>query len=415
MSFEEKLKSYLPEIHRDSDSMDNFVQAMGQLLDGFSGAIDGFANYYNYEELNEEKIEYLAQQFDIKFLRNISLSRKRQFVSEAIDLYRTNGTEKSLLRVFRLIGWDVIIDYCWTVNPAYYQSNASYTLSNNDSQVNLSVNELVFGTERVTNTGTFVDIVDLGGNRYPGQPIYGEEYSVKPLGERFVKVPYIRINVRSEDYDLFTSDYVDEETGKVYSYTQQESFQILQDIRSYFLEQARPAHVALFEISTPFDLLDVFAWPLTETLQLNTVSVGAQYDGTLVYGGFDIDRYIMNESMGGFEYGNTTMNYYGVSNAAPQQSFAFSYGTGAQGAQNHFLLRNNSEIDITVPSDATVNILVSSVNGKIIAQGQPDWQFLQSLTNVTNQTVTITGYFAAMINITRPSSSAQITGTVRYL
>lgn len=387
MALKDELIKLLPEFYRSSTVVTQFIEAVGEMFDGFGTAIDDFKTYQDYQTISEKNIENLAGQFDIQFLRNISIDRKREFVSEAVDLYRTNGTEKSLIRVFNLIGWNVQIDYCWIVDPSYYDTHADYTLVNDIGATTLlNKYDIIFGEEKLYGNDVFVDLFASSGNTFPKRPIYGESYEVYADPVRFMKVPYIKIIITAEDYDLFTKDYVDPSTGKVHSYTTQENYAILEDIREYFLGQSRPTHVAIYSIETPFSLDDTFVLVTTESLAMTHASTGALYDGTLVYGQYNIDRYISGEQMGGFEYGNTTMTYYGIGDPAPLESFDRLYDATVAGELPHILMRQNTTLTIDIPSDAIVNLMVTKSNGKIVSQGLHTWQLYVAMNGSTSGT-----------------------------
>lgn len=402
--FKENLKNYVPEFHRNNKSMEEFLEVVGEVLDGYMGAINDMANNQDYQVVGEERLDLIAEQFDIEFFRNISLERKRQFVREAVDLYRTNGTEKALLRVFKLIGWDVEIDYCWTPDPSWYDGQPDGTVFNlentNESLLPLSKYEVIFGREVFyENEGMFVHLYDASNAEYPKYPIYHENYQVFVQEPHFVKVPYIRIIVNQEDYDLFTKERGSEDSSKVYAYTDAETNLILKDIRNYFLEQARPAHVAVLELATPFSLEDKIIYTMLEYPTLQTKNAGARYDGTLMYGSAKIDRYLPGEAMGNFFYGTNDMEYFGVDEISPTETFTVIYEPGVVNLQNHILCRTNTTLRVTVPSDAYVNIMATKSNGKEIVTGDPEWEFIQSVSNITDEVITLDGYIAFAVNV----------------
>jgi phage tail P2-like protein len=258
------LKKYLPEAQRNSVPLNEFLDAVGELLDGFKTAIDDVQKYNDFQLIEEKHLDNLAKQFNVDFPRNMSVTRKREYIREIISLYRAKGTTKSVQRIFRLIGWDVDIDEYWIVNPVWYQNPTDkYTLTNEQgSSYQIGLYETIVGNTKIYKTDKiYIDIIDKAGNVYPKKQIYGEPYKVDEE-INFVKVPYIRINVKSEDFDLFTSDYV--ENGNLYSYDTSEEFEILSSIKTYLLDKIRPATVAIVEISTPFSLSDTITYTITE-------------------------------------------------------------------------------------------------------------------------------------------------------
>lgn len=492
------IKNYLPQSQQGKVSLDEFMDATSELLDGFKAAINDFQTYNDFELISESKFDDFAKQLDVEFPRNMSTERKRAYLRDIVTLYRSKGTKKSLQRVFRLIGWEVIIKEYWIVNPDWYDSNPSpYTLTNEQGATfDMALHDTINGDDEFfRNDKVYIDLVDVLGNVYPQRQIYGEPYKVAdPVN--FIKVPYVKIVVTSEDFNLFTSDYTD--GGTLYSYDTAEEFEILTYIQEYFLDRIRPANVAILEISTPFQLSDSFVFfvndnsggasisgtpnisfnagdpytitrdagnfttdgfleesyvnvtgstnnnkrfkirlvsastltlyyetPLVTELTVSGVSIidegttvstqnaGAAYDGTHAYGVLLNDRYLLGESMGGYQYGTTVLDYYGVKEDAPDESYATNYAISAVGNQNRRLLRKSSDIVVTVPSDASITIYATVDSHDTVVNGTPTWTIIASgVSNVTNQTHVLVDYFSTFIKIDTASSTAIISTTI---
>lgn len=395
-----------------STPMNELMDVVGEMFDGFEVYIDGMKEYTDPLKLDEDRLEQLAQQMDIKFPRNMSLNRRREYVSEAVDIYRSNGTMRSLLRSFKLIGWDVDVFEVFIVEPSYYDTEVFLTVSNDSGEsVELYKYDKIFGKEVLNGQEVVVDLEDAGGAKYPGRPIYGQKYAGSVSTPAFVKVPYIKIKINTEDYDFLTQDYV--VGGVTYSYTDSEDFQILEEIKNHFLTVARPAHVALLEVAAGFGFTggnaDSFYMALSDpTFTISTENVGAKYDGTLAYG-ISTDRYILGETMGGFQYGNTVMNYYGVDEDAPNDSYSRSYAIGSIGLQDYLPTREHSTITITVPSDATVDILGYTGRRDLILAGSVGSTVITTETNVSAKVIEIHNWFFIRINVTSSSALGAIT------
>jgi len=421
-NLKDDLKKYLPEAQQGSADFDSFLDAIGELLDGFHDSIDDFKYYYDYQLVSEKNLDLLSEELDLDFPRNLSLSRKRETVKDAIDLWRSNGTERALKRIFRLIGWDVDIDYCWTLNPAVvadvsyvyngtinYSDTAGYTYNDSGDVSPVGLQSLIYGSATVYDNGTYADLYDEAANFYFKVPIQGEEYPADKHSDVTIvlKAPYIRINIKKEDYDIFTQDIVDPESGTVYSYTAGETFAITQEIINYFLEKVRPANVAIIEISTPFSLLDDIDldFQLSDpTFTTTSLSVATLYDGTLSYG-TGIDRYALGENFDGFEYGTTTMNYI----ASPTPTLVQrSYAIGTSGVQGYVPTWKEASIDLTVPSDAIVFLIKTMNDRTTIANGNATWVLVDGYNNVTNEIINISDAFAIAIYIYTPSAIGTI-------
>ena len=497
-NLKDNLKNFLPQSQQKSDSLNQFLEAVGELLDNFKTAIDDFQTYNDFEKVKESQLDNLAKQFDIVYPRNMSDERRRNYLRDVVTLYRSKGTTKSMKRVFKLIGWEVQIKEYWVVNPDWYTNPTDiYTITNESGATfDLGLYDTINGDdEYYRNDKIYIDLVDASGNIYPQRQIYGEPYQAID-DVNFVKVPYLKIIVTSEDFDLFTQPYTD--NGNSYTYDTTEEFEILTYIRNYFLDVIRPANVAILEISTPFALSDTFVFfvnsdsggalitgtpnisfnnanpytitrdagsfltdgfleesyinvtgsvsnnkrfkirlvtattltlyyetPLVSELTVAGVSIidegqtistqntGAEYDGTLSYGGHNIDRYVLGETMGNFQYGTTQMDYYGIEEDAPDEIIVTNYAIGAAGNQNRRLLRKNSDIDVTVPSDATITVYASKDSHEVIVSGSPTWVIIDTgITNVTNSVYTLTNYFSVFVKIDTASATGTIDTTV---
>lgn len=421
MSLEQDLKKLLPLSQQGNVVLDEYLEASGKLLDNLKSAIDNFKHYTDYEKIDSDHLESLAGQFGIDFPRNLSDRKRRDLVKDAIKLYKANGTLKSLLYIFKLIGWDVNVDYYWTLNPAAesdfsysYNGGISYTTGATATYNNtlpfspVGSTGLIFGSEKIYTNGVYADLYDISGQEYDKWSIVGEYYKedADDVVPKVIKTPYIRINVNEEDYDLFTADYTDPDTGTVYSYTNSEIFAITQEIIDYFLDTSRPVNVAIREITTPFALEDTITSVIDDSsLTLDTVQVGPpQYDGTISYG-MEIDRYTLGEVFGGFEYGTTTMNYI----PAPLDVLiSRSYPIGSSGIQKYVPTRKTATLDLTVPADAEVIVYRSENSREQLSLGIPNYITVGTFSNVTNEIINISDSFAVAINITTPSSTASV-------
>lgn len=417
------LKKLIPESQRNSDSMNEFLDASSELLTGFQTAIDSFKYDNDAKKVGESKIDDFAGQFDFTLPRNMSVSRKRDLLRDAIDLYRSNGTERALKRVFANIGWNVTIDYTYTLNPDIvtevqylyngtitYDGSLGYTYNENPVVAPVGLYSLIFGNEKIYSTGVFADLYDASGGEYPKNSILGEEYGDYAESDLLVvaKAPYIRINVNEEDYELFTEDYVDPDTGKVYSYTTSEQYEITQELITYFLEQVRPANVSITEIVTPFALMDTFIEiPDVEDLIFTHIGLVPQYDGTLTYmnAGDYCDRYAMNEAFGDFTYGTNDIVY---SETPSSVNFSRSYPIGADGLQEYINTCDTTQLDLTVPADALIHIYTTTDDRTALVNGTNTWISSVAYSGVTNEIINISGKFAVAVHVTTPSTIGTI-------
>lgn len=294
-----ELKTYLPTNQRGNADLDNLLDSVGGMLDDIRDTIAAFADYLDHENMPTKNLFDFSEQFGIEFPRNMNEDVRRLLVKDIINLHRANGSERSLRFVFKIVGLDIVIDYVWLLNPDETDpENFTY----------------VYGAPQDDSNGTYFYGTDVTQTvEYNKLRIVGEDYpdDYTNSTDEVASLPYIRITVTAEDYDTFTDDYVDPDTGTTYSYTETEQFKITQEIRDYFLGRARPANVAVIEISTPFSLSD----DLDHTTMIEDVSAdsfvqaptnpAAAIDGTIAIG-TSVDRYTLGETWGGFQIGNAT-------------------------------------------------------------------------------------------------------------
>jgi hypothetical protein len=507
MALKDDLKKKLPEYQRGNDALDQLLDAVGELLDNFKQEIDNQANFSDFELIEEKNIEALAKQFDIEFPRNMSLRRRRDYLREAVTLYRSKGTSRSLERVFRLIGWQVEIVEYFIVDPEWHEINgATYTLTNEQgASFNLTYDPTstdqvytpIEGEIKTSQDRLLVNLTDPSGNIYPNRQIYGQNYAVDD-DVTFMKVPYIKIRITVEDFDLFTSDYIGED-GNVYTYDTSEEFEIYQTIQTYFLPRIIPANVAILSVSTPFALDDTIQWVIQDTtgvaadpsdnltfvaasntitrsagsfitdgyknedfinisgttnnngrfkirqvtattlyvytdypvvdegpvastvsnesFRIESKNAGLKYNGLASYGHYNIDPYILGESMGQYKYdSNSEFEYYGVRETNPQDIVVRNYGSDITvGSQPIINIRKNTNLQISVPASPVQSVIVYGVKNSPAQRtiDPPDFEIIDILNENESLNVDLKDYFGIFLNINIvPTGGTNITVTL---
>lgn len=318
--------NFVPEFQRSQGNIQSFYSQIGALLDAIGATINNFQTYSDYATMNLDNLQWFVQEKGITFPRNLSASSERSLSKDIVNLHRANGTVKALEFIFNIAGLQVQIDYAWIkksdiINqtpPPYNYVYGSQSTINNDGAV-------------WTTSGCYFNGTDTFGKVFTNMPISGETYTPDMLmgnidstdnttGDELVKLPYIRITVLSQAYNAFTSNY--SVNGVTYSYTTDEQYAITQEILNYFLDTSRPAHVAIIEISTPFVLSDTVNFQFNDAdktdpaynlddggMVTTSVNMGWVWDGTVTLG-ISMDRYLLGEDFGGFEFGANTMDYY---------------------------------------------------------------------------------------------------------
>lgn len=149
MDLKHELKNYLPEYNRESKNFASLMSQVGTLLDEIGDTIDNMKYYSDYRKMPENRIEDYSNMFGISFPRNLSSETKRLFVRDIFNIHQTNGTEKTIKFLFKVVGLNIEIDYIWAINPTTdkylaYQSNNPFTYTDNISYNNdLSIGQII--------------------------------------------------------------------------------------------------------------------------------------------------------------------------------------------------------------------------------------------------------------------------------
>lgn len=361
------------------------MTGIGQYLDEIKDEINERKYITDGTKLRSGLLDIFAQQFDIDFPKAISETKKRIQLRDAIDAYRQTGTEDALLRIFRLIGWEVKIDHVWTIYDGA------------ETNIPLTTGQFIFGKEVFdTTTGKFfVDLYDDFGNTYQKVPYYGENYP-DGINGQVIKTPYIRIVINQSDYSDYVSDYTDPETGVKYTYTNTEQFGIITNAIEYFLNEGRPANVAILDMLTFVNLLpETVPVPTDICVPVPCVNPG-EYNGEFVYNsGMDIGRF--GEVYETLKYGPDAPVY--IDPTPPDVEFVRSYPIGSSGAQMHIQTRAGKSFIEVTGSDAADVIEIQVTNTKRLELNNIATYFvLQTLTgNTSYPPIELVGFTAVRL------------------
>jgi len=244
MTIEKQIVNNLPASLQGYANVNSLFGALGEFLDDIRIQIDEFDNHNDSALVSESRLDTLAMNFGVNYPRNLNREEKRTLIRDIVNIYRAKGTVRAIKHIFKLVGWNVELEYVW-IDKNIKKSSYTYP------------DDYYIGTEKRYATGIYADVTDNASNIFTQVRIYGEDY---PAGApqstmELIKTPYLKVIVTAEDYRLFTEDYVAPD-GTVYSFTDTEKFNIVQDIFDFFVEKGRPANVAVIEVITPFDLHD---------------------------------------------------------------------------------------------------------------------------------------------------------------
>ena len=166
------------------------------------------------------------------------------------------------------------------------------------------------------------------GSTWNDLTVYGEKYADGLTGE-IAKTPYIRITINSVDYGNLTQEVIDPVTGQHYAYTSGEQFKIIQETINYFFDGARPANIAVLNLTTFLKLLEDQFPPLLDNVTIDVALLG-RYDRGLMY---DVG---LDQTIGGdvFELAKYSVSV-GFDPTPPVIVIQRNYITGTVGVQQH--------------------------------------------------------------------------------
>lgn len=272
-SYKDLLPKRIPESEQNKENLLTYLEVCGELFDAYVDAIEGFDDYKDPVNVSKDRLQYLASEFAMTFPRNIGEDLQRTIIRDLEAIYQKNGGVDVINWIFRLIGWDVSLDYAWVMNPEYYDPAVVDVFNLSDYGQTKSppvitdfyrrdYRSFLLGEEYVFDNGTY-----FRGRRFFDKrdtflknEIVGEYYESDKTRtvDKVMSTPYLFIRVSEETYNIFISPYVDEETGEVFSYTDVEFFDVVQNIFDFFmLNVNRPSNVRVVIIVAPQFLEDV--------------------------------------------------------------------------------------------------------------------------------------------------------------
>lgn len=292
MSYRDLLPKRIPESLQSDNELNQYLEAAGELFDEFVAEIESFDDYFDPAKVAEKRLSQLAAQFAMNFPRNLNTELQRSIIRDLEAVYQKLGTRDMINWIFRLIGWDVSLEYAWVLNPERYDPEVKHMFSLDDygrEQMDNAITDFysrdyrafLLGEEIVFENGTYFRGRRFFDQRetFLKQEIVGEHYNERTktrTPDKAMSTPYMFIRVSEEAYNIFISPYVDEDSGITYDYTEVEFFKVVENILNFFLfEEMRATHVRVVIIVTAQNLQDDFVVQdeLTETWESDPVAV----------------------------------------------------------------------------------------------------------------------------------------------
>jgi len=370
IKLEKRLINNLPEHYREHDNVQQLFSALGKYLDELREEIHNVQYYNDWAKNSESNLIRLSEQYGVDLPRNLSRSRRRQVVRDAVSFYQVFGTEPAIRLMFRLIGWDVEIEYI-------------FIESGQEDQEFIYPADYYFGNDFVDPDDGKIkaNVEDQTGKEYNKCKIYGEKYNKDDdtLDLELIRCPYIKVTITAEDYDVFTEDYEDDD-GNVYSYTESEQFEIIQSIINYFRDVGRPANVAIIELATPYRIRSRAEVEYEETSDLIDGNLDKVYDfvGPLTMDSFwtmdlTLDFILDGQHITDIEMDDMPTTFY---NKDPsEENYNLYYSVLTQGLQSPFHIRKSKGATIKVERDPeiyTANSYIMSNDERINSDGSVD-------------------------------------------
>lgn len=270
MSISDILKKNIPEFQQGSSSLDGYLEAAGEFLDGTKEAIVGLDNVYDYKKATDFFLENSLADRGFRIPSRVKNSEKRRVLRDMSEIHRKNGTLDGILHAIRLAGLTPELRVGWIPSPDYIKRGLirdPETLEVRRYDVNRYVyTEMLYGDVVVTDNGVFFEgyryIDSLKENKIGPLPILGERYTVVPENPVSVqKSPYVIVRFDEGEKTLVTDPIIDPVTGEVYEYSTSEEFELINEVLRYFLvENNRPTTLRVIII--------VSMLPFVENLQV---------------------------------------------------------------------------------------------------------------------------------------------------
>lgn len=268
MNYKELLPSRIPEAFQKDSNLKEYLEVCGELFDELDKSISDFDHYMDSSLVPEKRLRDLASQFAMEFPRNLDSDLQRVIIRDLEAIFQKNGGVDVINWIFRLIGWEVSLERAWVLNPELYDPLVVDVFGLSDyskSQITPTITDFysrdyrsfLLGEEYVFENGTYFRGRKFFDRRdtFLKNEIVGEYYletEKTRTPDKVMATPYLFIRVSEESYNIFIQPYVDEETGEVFSYTEVEFFNVVENIFNFFMFNTnRPTNVRVVIVVAP--------------------------------------------------------------------------------------------------------------------------------------------------------------------
>lgn len=285
MSIVNILKKNIPEFQQDQESLDGYLEAAGEFLDGTKEAIENLDNLHDYKNGTQYFMENSLLDRGFAMPSRIDEDTKRRVLRDMAEIHLKTGTLDGILHAVRMAGITPEVRVGWLPSPelvrtGFIQDPVSLITSSYDI-TRYVYTDMLYGDAVSTDAGVFFE-----GYRYNDTDnleligplaIFGERYEDVPTNPVAVaKTPYIIVRFEEGNATLVTDPEIDPETGEIYEYSTSEQFELLNETLKYFLsENNRPTTMRIIIIVSQMPLDDEMTISETDYTDTHTYNPDA--------------------------------------------------------------------------------------------------------------------------------------------
>lgn len=399
MSIANYLKRCIPEFQQTDSNLSRYLDVSGEFLGEMKEAIEQFDNHKDWRKGSELSVDMTIKQRGFTLPSNMQYEAKRVFLRDIAEIIKRNGTEEGLIHALKMVGYIAEVRSAWI--PCVERLEEGYLVdieTGEEKYYELDrevYQDLLYGEEVVTENGVY-----FSGYRYYDDalkiskleniPIAGENYEeYQPHNRSVTKSPYSIIRLKDGDFKVDVQEYTNPITGKVYRYSTDEEFTLVNEILEFFIKNGyrattiRAIIVAFlqqfddtFYISENFiELTEYVPDGGDDFIEVLGFSEKSKKTGTVfVLGDIGTDMVTGTEIPYASPLSIIRPLAIGTNNGFMKELYLWNVFTqnltySLDGSYGEFLVRYNTSIEFFNSSDAVLDMYG---NGSIIATIQPN-------------------------------------------
>ena len=246
MSLADYLKRCIPEFQQTDSPLTSYLDVSGEFLSEMKEAIEQFDKHRDWRKGSELSVDMTTKQRGFTLPSNMSYEAKRIFLRDIAEVIKRNGTEDGLIHALKMVGYNAEVRPAWI--PCAERLDEGYlvdVVTGQEKYYELdreSYRDFLYGDEVITENGVYfsgfryVDDV-FQQNKIDNVPISGEIYEeYQPHNISVTKSPYSVIRLNDGEFNVDVAEYTNPITGKTYKYSNDEEFQLVNDIVDFFIK-----------------------------------------------------------------------------------------------------------------------------------------------------------------------------------